>query len=351
MRLAYLPYSLRFRHPAGTSRGVLTEKPTYLLKLFDERDPAVFGLGEASLFPGLSLEADSRYEFKIVELLANVAIGKQTDLSRYPSLLFGFEQAMRDFASGGRGIYFQSGFTEGKKDILINGLVWMGSVDEMLARVKEKIESGFTCVKFKVGALDWNAEFDMIKAIRREYGELEIRLDANGGFPDPEALERLKRLHPLDIHSIEQPVKPGNPDLMAFLCRESPVPIALDESLIGMNSTGAKQMLLDYIAPQYIILKPSLCGGFSGAEEWISLANERNIGWWVTSALESNIGLNALSQWVGSLNVSMPQGLGTGQLFTNNFPSPLRLVADRLEFDPSALSRDIAQLDSLPWRL
>lgn len=350
MRLAYLPYMLKFRHPAGTSRGVLNEKATYLLKVYDERNPEIFGLGEASVFPGLSLEADGRYEYKLIELLANVAIGKQTDLSRHPSIQFGLEQALRDLASGGKGIYFPSEFTEGKREILINGLVWMGTIDEMLQRVREKIEAGFKCVKFKIGALNWNQEFELISLIRREHPQLEIRLDANGGFPDAEAAERLRRLAALDIHSIEQPVKPGNPDLMVALCRTSQIPIALDESLIGMHSEAAKRMLLDYICPQYIILKPSLCGGFAGAEEWIRLAEERNVGWWITSALESNIGLNALAQWTATLKNNMPQGLGTGQLFTNNFPSPLYIEGERLEYDPAADPWDRSELQSLPWR-
>lgn len=351
MRLAYAPYLLKFRQPAGTSRGVMTEKPTYILKIWDEADPSHFGLGEASVFPGLSLEADGRYEYKIVELLANVAIGKQTDLSRFPSLQFGFEQALRDFASGGKGLYFPSPFTEGKRELEINGLVWMGSIEEMQRRVEEKLQAGFRCLKFKVGALDWNSELAMVRAVRERFspGELEIRLDANGGFPENEALGRLRALEPLAIHSIEQPVKPGNPDLMAMLCRESPVPVALDESLIGMHSRAAKEMLLDYIQPQYIILKPTLCGGFSGAEEWISLADERKTGWWVTSALESNVGLNALAQWSATLNNPMPQGLGTGQLFTNNLPSPLELDGDRLRFDTSFV-RNPEDYSGLDWR-
>lgn len=351
MRLAYYPYMLKFREPAGTSRGILIEKPTYLLKVFDEKNPEVFGLGEASVFPGLSLEADGRYEYKIVELLANIALGKETDLLRYPSLQFGLEQALLDFASGGKGLYFPSDFSQGQKGILINGLIWMGSIDEMRSRVQQKIDAGFHCIKLKIGALDWNNELELLQAIRRDHSaeNLQIRLDANGGFPESEALKRLEALAPLDIHSIEQPVKPGNPDLMATLCRHSPIPIALDESLIGMYTSGAKQMLLDYIMPSYIILKPTLCGGFSGAREWIDFANQRNVGWWITSALESNIGLNALAQWTATLNTSMPQGLGTGQLFTNNLPSPLFIEGEYLRFNPNA-ALDRSLVNSLDWR-
>lgn len=352
MRLAYLPYMLRFRQPAGTSRGVMTEKPTYLLKVYDENNPQHYGLGEASVFPGLSPEADGRYEYKIVELLANIALGVATDLSKYSSLQLGLEEALLNFSQGtDSNIYYPSDFTEGKSSVTINGLVWMGSLEEMKSRAAEKLKDGFTCLKFKVGALDWESEFEMIKQIRKEFKpeELEIRLDANGGFPREQALERLNRLDSLAIHSIEQPIPPGDPDLMAMLCRRSPVAIALDESLIGLHSPGAKRMLLDYISPQYIILKPSLCGGFSGAAEWISLANERNVGWWVTSALESNVGLNAIAQWAATIGNPMPQGLGTGLLYSNNFPSPLYLKGPHLHFNPDAIV-DRALLDSAEWR-
>ncbi len=351
MRLAYAPYMLKFKAPAGTSRGVLTEKPTYLLKVYDEKHPEIFGIGEASVFPGLSLEADGRYEYKIVELLANVALGRETDLSRYPSLLFGFEQALRDFASGGRGLYFDSPFVEGKERISINGLVWMGTVEEMLRRAEEKLNAGFRCIKLKIGALDWDSELELLRSLRNRFSpeELEIRVDANGGFPVGDALRRLRQLGELHIHSIEQPIPPGDPDAMAMLCAASPVPVALDESLIGMHSAAAKRMVLDYIHPAYIILKPSLCGGFAGSEEWISLATERGIGWWVTSALESNVGLNALAQWVGTLGVTLPQGLGTGQLFTNNFTCPLQLDGPLLSYNPSA-PLDREQFAGLDWR-
>lgn len=342
---------LKFRQPAGTSRGVLTEKPTYLLKVYDENNPEVYGLGEASVFPGLSPEADGRYEYKLVEVLANIALGKQTDLTRYPSIKFGLEQALRDFSSGGRGLYFPSSFTKGNTGIRINGLVWMGTLHEMKARVQEKLDAGFKCIKLKVGALDWKSELEMIRAIRADHSaeELEIRLDANGGFPESEALSRLEELAPLHIHSIEQPIKPGNPDLMAMLCLRSPIPIALDESLIGMYTSGAKQMLLDYIMPAYIILKPTLCGGFSGAEEWIKFAEQRGVGWWVTSALESNVGLNALAQWTATLGNRMPQGLGTGQLFTNNIPSPLYIEGEKLHYNAKKRI-DRSMLDQLDWR-
>ena len=351
MRLAYAPYMLKFRQPAGTSRGILTEKPTFFIKVFDESEPARFGIGECSVFPGLSPEADGNYGYKLVELLANIALGKETDLSRHSSILFGLEQALRDFAGGCRHVYFPSSFTEGHGSIEINGLVWMGDFDEMIERIDDKVEKGFRCIKLKIGAIDWKKEIEMVEHIRRKYSDssLEIRVDANGAFTMDNALPRLKRLADLGVHSIEQPIPPGMPELMAFLCQVSPLRIALDESLIGVYGTEAKRALLDEVRPAYIILKPSLCGGFSGAEQWIALAEERGIGWWVTSALESNVGLNALAQWTATLHTGIPQGLGTGGLFTNNLECPLRLDSDRLRYDTGAVVDD-GIYSSLDWR-
>lgn len=351
MRLAYAPYILKFRFPAGTSRGILTEKPTFFIKVFDENDPSSFGIGECSVFPGLSPEADGNYGYKLIELLANMALGVETDLSRHSSILFGLEQALRDFAGGCRHVYFPSQFTEGKSSIEINGLVWMGNFDEMIERIDEKVAKGFHCIKIKIGAIDWKKEVEMIEYVRNKFSDssLQIRVDANGGFSMDNALPRLKRLADLGVHSIEQPIPAGFPELMAFLCQVSPLKIALDESLIGIYGKKNKENLLDIVNPEYVILKPSLCGGFSGAEEWIKLAEERGIGWWVTSALESNVGLNALAQWTSTLNTSIPQGLGTGGLFTNNFDCPLRLESDRLIYDAkNSISNDL--YSSLDWR-
>ncbi len=351
MRLAYAPYILKFHFPAGTSRGILTEKPTFFIKIFDEHDPSKFGIGECSVFPGLSPEADGNYGYKLVELLANIALGAETDLSGYSSIIFGLEQALRDFAGGCRHVYFPSEFTDGRGSIEINGLVWMGDYDEMIERIDEKVNKGFRCIKLKIGAIDWQKEVSMIEYIRKKYSDstLQIRVDANGGFSMENALPRLKRLADLGVHSIEQPIAATEPELMAFLCQVSPLKIALDESLIGIYGKENKAELLNVVKPAYVILKPSLCGGFSGAEEWIKLAQERGIGWWVTSALESNVGLNALAQWTATLDTSIPQGLGTGGLFTNNFECPLRLEADQLHYDPKmSISDEI--YSSLDWR-
>ncbi len=351
MRLAYAPYILKFKSPAGTSRGILTEKPTFFIKIFEDNDPSRFGIGECSVFPGLSPEADGNYGYKLIELLANVALGVETDLSGYSSILFGLEQALRDFAGGCQHIYFPSSFTQGKSSIEINGLVWMGDLDQMIERIDEKVALGFHCIKLKIGAIDWKKEVEMIEYVRRKYSDsvLQIRVDANGGFSMDNTLPRLKRLADLGVHSIEQPIPAGMPELMAFLCQVSPLKIALDESLIGIHDREKKENLLDLVHPAYLILKPSLCGGFSGAEEWIKLAEERGIGWWVTSALESNVGLNALAQWTATLGTSMPQGLGTGALFTNNFECPLSLESDRLKYDPSKPITN-EEFSTLDWR-
>lgn len=351
MKLQFAPYVLEFKNPAGTSRGILTNKLTAFLRIFDEKNPEVYGIGEAAIFPGLSPEADDRYFYKMVELVTNVKLGMATDLSHFPSIQSGFEQALRDFASGGRGIYFESPFLKGEKSIDINGLVWMGDYDEMLHRLRTKIEEGFRCIKIKIGAIEWEKERNLIAYIRQRFDreKVEIRVDANGGFDVSDIYPVLKQLADLDVHSIEQPIKAGNTEALAKICKESPLPIALDEELIGKFDIEAKQQLLASVRPQYIVLKPSLVGGYSGSEEWIALAGEMGIGWWVTSALESNIGLNAIAQWVATLNTDMTQGLGTGNLYTNNFTSPLELKGDRLFYNPSvSLSREeIARLD---WR-
>lgn len=350
MRLAFAPYRLIFREPGGTSRGVMTEKPTFLIKVYDESAPAVFGIGEAAVFPGLSPEADGNYVNRLLNLMANVALGLSTDLSESSSIQFGLEQALLDYSNGCQGVYFPSAFTFGQKEIEINGLIWMGSYDVMLKRVEKKLKEGFRCLKLKIGAIDWEDEIKLIEGIRRRYSskELILRVDANAAFSTKDALHKLEILAKYDIHSIEQPIKAGNPEEMAILCKNSPLPIALDEELIGVNSKDEKIRLLDFINPQFIIIKPALCGGFSGGEEWIGLAKERNIGWWITSALESNIGLNAIAQWTAYINAEGPQGLGTGGVFTNNFITPVFLKNDNICYDINTRC-DKSQFDNLIW--
>lgn len=351
MRLAYCPYTLKFIHPAGTSRGVLLEKPTCLLRIWDENQPDIAGYGEAAVFPGLSPEANESFEYKVVELLANVALGKPTDLSRYSSLQFGLEQAILDLSNGAEGLYYPGDFCSGISGITINGLIWMGDREEMHRRLLDKIEQGFRCIKIKVGAIDWDDELDLIRYIRNlpQGDEITVRVDANGGFGMDDCLPRLKQLADLGVHSIEQPIPARNHDLMRFLCEVSPLPIALDEDLIGICDDEERRRMLDYVKPRYIVLKPALCGGFSGADRWIALAEERGIGWWITSALESNLGLDAIAQYTAARKVSMPQGLGTGALYTNNFSSPLLLEGDILR-RPGSAQEMRRQLAALPWR-
>lgn len=351
MRLEFAPYVLRFKRPSGTSRGILTEKLTYLLRITDQSDPERVGIGEAALFRGLSAEDNDRYVYKLIELLANIALGRPTDLSRHPSIQFGLEQAILDFSNGGKGILFPSPFTRGEYEIDINGLVWMGPKEDMLEQVERKIADGYKCIKLKIGAIDWASELEIIRGIRERFSpeELTIRVDANGAFTMDNVFPRLRQLDDLGVHSIEQPIRAGNWEQMHTVCKMSPVPVALDEELIGVFDTRDRELLLDVIRPQYIILKPALVGGFSGAREWINLAEKRGIGWWITSALESNVGLNAIAQWTATFQPEIPQGLGTGALFTNNFPSMLSLKGDKLSF-LAGTERDNSVFDNLDWR-
>lgn len=347
MRLSYAPCRLRFKEPAITSRDTMTEKLTCFIKVYDESNPEVYGLGEAAIFPGLSPEADADYELKLLELLANVALGRPTDLSRHSSIQYGFEQALRDFVSGGKRLYYPGPFTDGKDSLTINGLVWMGDIEQMRRRAQAKIDIGFHCVKFKIGALDWEDEFRLLRDIRRDNLDLEIRVDANGGLPWDRVEKMLGQLADLGVESIEQPIPARCYREMAILCGRSPVPIALDEDLIGIHDPEERRALLTHVRPRMLVLKPALCGGFSGAEDWISAAEGEGIRWWVTSALESNVGLNALAQWTASLGEpthTRAQGLGTGALYVGNTPSPLHLDGERLTSTPQAIPSQVGTL-------
>lgn len=322
----YSRYLLHFKENAGTSRGVLREKETFFVKVWEESCPEVVGVGECALFRGLSADDRTGYEEKLSEVCRRIEEVEMGELEEWSSIRFGVEMALQDLAMGGRQLYFPSAFTEGRQVIEINGLIWMGDRPTMLHRIQQKLEAGFRCIKLKIGAIDFESELSLLRYIRDRFSrtEVELRVDANGAFAPNEAMGKLESLAIFDLHSIEQPIRQGQWKEMARLCRETPVPIALDEELIGVYGDKRKEELLDVICPRYVILKPALCGGFSGARKWIRLAEERGVGWWVTSALESNVGLNALAQWVATLGSPMPQGLGTGQLYTNNLPSPLR---------------------------
>ncbi|OEI81483.1 o-succinylbenzoate synthase [Formosa algae] len=331
----YHKYILEFKNPSGTSRGVLTTKETWFIHL--EVDGKK-GIGETGVFRGLSIDDRPDYEEKLQWACHNINLGLEVllkELIAFPSIQFGLEMAFKSLAGVTPFTLFPSKFTSGEEAIPINGLIWMGSESFMKAQIKDKLKGGFNCIKMKIGAIDFQTEVDLLKSIRNEFSasEIELRVDANGAFHPDEALEKLKVLSDFDLHSIEQPIKAGQIEAMSGLCEVTPLPIALDEELIGVFKDEDKKALLEQINPQYIILKPSLVGGFQGSDSWISLATHQNIGWWITSALESNIGLNAIAQYTYTLQSTLPQGLGTGGLFTNNFDSPLEVKNGILQYD------------------
>jgi len=335
---AYTRYVLHFREPAGTSRGVLHHKTSYFVRVEDDGMPGLTGIGECSILPGLSPDdrdgLEACLERSCIELATKGPEAIES-LSEWPAVRFAFEMALHDLDNGGQRILFPTTFTADSRGIPINGLIWMNTPEHMLEQVEKKIKDGFRVIKMKIGAISFEQELAVLKHIRKHYpaGEIELRLDANGAFLPGEALEKLEKLSVYDIHSIEQPIQAGQIDVMADLCRKSPIPIALDEELIGISTKAEKQGLIEKIRPQYLILKPSLLGGFAASAEWLDIAGAHGAGWWVTSALESNIGLSAIAQWTAGLGNRMPQGLGTGSLYTNNIPSPLRIMNGCLHFD------------------
>jgi len=335
IKATYYKYILQFKTPSGTSRGILKNKETWFLYISKE---GKFGVGECGLFRGLSIDDRPDYEDKLKWVCNNIELGLDILLAKtihFPSIQIGLEQAFLSLQSPSPFKLFVSNFTESNKAIDINGLIWMGDREFMNDQIKEKIAQGFRCLKMKIGAIDFATEVQLLASIRKEFSinDIELRVDANGAFKPSEALEKLKILSNYDLHSIEQPIRQGHYQEMALLCEETPLPIALDEELIGVFDVTKRTKMLQIIKPQYIILKPSLVGGFKESLEWIELAKKSGIGWWVTSALESNIGLNAIAQWTATLKSSMPQGLGTGGLFTNNFDSPLEVYKGGLYYN------------------
>ncbi len=327
MEAIFKKYRLNFKIPGGTSRGVLSSKETYFLKVTNGEN---YGIGECGLFRGLSADDVPGYEIQLMWLCENIHLDKDFLLSKlieFPSIQFGLEQALLSLNSKDPFVLIPSKFTKGQDNISINGLVWMGDKLFMQNQIKEKLSKGFSTIKLKIGAIDFETELNLLKSIRNEFNsdEIEIRVDANGAFQVNDALVKLQRLSDFDLHSIEQPIQIKQWEEMAKLCEKSPIDIALDEELIGVFKTSEKEILINSIKPQYIILKPSLIGGIEGTEEWINIVDRYNIGWWITSALESNIGLNAIAQFTYSLQTIIPQGLGTGGLFSNNIKSPLKV--------------------------
>lgn len=332
MKFSYKKYILDFKIPSGTSRGVMHQKETWFVML---EESGKKGIGECGILRGLSIDDKPDYEDKLRWISKNIELGLVTllkELKEYPSIQFGLEQAFLSLNSESPFQLFPSSFTNKNEPITINGLIWMGKEDFMLQQIDDKIAQGFKCIKMKIGAIDFKTELKLLGAIRNTFNkdEIELRVDANGAFTFDSALEKLENLAKYDLHSIEQPIKPKNWKAMAELCLKTPLPIALDEELIGVFDVTEKRKMLQTIQPHYVILKPSLIGGYHGSQEWIDLATRYDIKWWVTSALESNIGLNAIAQWTFTLKNKMPQGLGTGSLFTNNFQSPLEVSTGKL---------------------
>lgn len=337
MKATYHKYILDFKRPSGTSRGVMTTKETWFIVLESNGKK---GIGECGILRGLSADDRPDYEQKLQWTCANIHLGKEAlweALIEFPSIQFGVEMAFQSLASETPFLLFPSAFTKEQKSILINGLIWMGEPAFMKQQIEEKLAEGFSCVKLKIGAIDFDKELELLQFIRANFDEnqIEIRVDANGAFMLNDALYKLAQLSEFKLHSIEQPIEKNNTDRMAELCKTTPFPIALDEELIGVYGIQNKEALLVKIKPQYIILKPSFVGGFRGTQEWITLAEKHQIKWWITSALESNIGLNAISQWTFLQHNKMPQGLGTGALYTNNFGCPLHVSQGQLWYRKS----------------
>ncbi|MCF2443204.1 o-succinylbenzoate synthase [Dyadobacter sp. CY345] len=358
LRIVFQPYTLHFRMEAGTSRGVLTQKTSWILRITDEEQPGVVGYGECGPLPGLSVDDIPDFGAQLAEVCEtfnqldlevfpfNLSIILQQVIPEHlPSVRFGIEMALLDFMHGGQKTQYKNAFSKGEKGIPMNGLIWMGSYDHMVGQIEDKLEQGYTTLKMKVGAIDFDQECRILQSVRSRFSasQITLRVDANGAFKPEDVENKLKRLSQFDLHSIEQPIRAGQIDLLTELCVSSPIPIALDEELIGISDYRKKFALLKKVQPPYIILKPTLLGGFQHCKEWIEIATRLSIGWWMTSALESNIGLSAIAQFTAAFDNQMPQGLGTGQLYHNNFASPLKTDQGYLFYDKQ-LNWDLSSL-------
>ncbi len=337
MKAHYKKHILEFKTPSGTSRGILKTKEAWFIVL---EDKGSHGFGECGMLRGLSIDDRPDFEQTLQWVCENIHLGEQQlydALTEFPSIQMGLEIAFKSLAAHDPFQIYPSAFTKGEASIAINGLIWMGDKDFMSKQISSKLKEGFSCIKMKIGAINFDTELALLKSIRQEFSasEIEIRVDANGAFDPQNALEKLKQLSDLDLHSIEQPIAVKQWDQMAYLCEKTPLDIALDEELIGVFSNQDKQALLQHIKPQYIILKPSFIGGFKGSDSWIELSQANNVQWWITSALESNVGLNAISQYTFTKNSTLPQGLGTGSLYTNNIVSALQITKGTLCYNPT----------------
>ena len=344
LHASFFKKTFLFNFKARTSRGLMKDKTSWFIKIWDESDPKIYGIGECGPLPKLSEEATPDFEEKLASIIQSfneqkLKTGSLEEIKKnipqhFPSVLFAFETAALDLKNGGKRVIYHNDFIKGKP-LPINGLVWMGDMDFLMNQINQKLEQGFTCIKLKVGGLDFDRECDTLSYIRKRYfrDQITIRLDANGGFKIDDVLFKLEQLSKFDVHSIEQPLKPNIKETEE-LCRKSPVPVALDEELIGKETHSDKLELLQRLKPQFIVLKPTLHGGLQGCAEWISIAQSLNIGWWITSALESSIGLNAIAQFTASYKIDIPQGLGTGMIYENNFASPLSVKAGFISYNP-----------------
>ena len=335
LKATFRKHVLEFKLPAGTSRGVLKTKETWFLLLHRGEQ---LGIGECGILRGLSIDDRPDYEAKLQWTCENIHLGLDAlydQLVEFPSIQIGLEMAFASLAAEDPFQLFPSAFSQGTQGIPINGLVWMGDKEFMNRQISEKIKAGFDCIKMKIGAIDFETELSLLHSIRKEFSpqDIELRVDANGAFASQEALGKLKRLSELQLHSIEQPIAKGQCEEMARLCELSPLSIALDEELIGVFYSEEKMRLIETIKPQFIILKPSFVGGFRGSDDWISIVESQGVDWWITSALESNVGLNAISQYTFTKNSKLPQGLGTGSLYTNNIKSPLKVRNGSIHYD------------------
>ena len=340
MEFSYIRHQLQFKTPGGTSRGVLRHKDSWLIQISKDDQ---HGIGECSIIEGLSPESPHIVQNILEEIPQYLNEGKEFLLQRYskaPAVKFAIEMAFSGLDSHHPLLHFDTQFIHQQQMLPINGLIWMGDVKAMMTQLEQKINLGFSCIKIKVGAIDFESECNFLAHIRKRFhsSDLTLRLDANGAFQSEDAMQKLSKLSEYNIHSIEQPIAPGQRKEMATLCKTSHIPIALDEELISINSKEEKVDLIQEIKPKYIILKPSLVGGWKGADQWVSIAENHAVDWWATSALESNIGLNAIVQWVSTKQINRPQGLGTGGLFTNNIDTPLYLRGQNMGFDPNKLS-------------
>ena len=347
IHFSYQPHLLRFRFEAGTSRGVLKDKTTYFIKAVSAKEPEIVGWGEAAPLPKLSIDDVLDFEKKLSTFCENLSgspvLGSEKEIldwvkthipENFPSIRFAMEMALLDLLHGGKKLIFDTPFYNGGKSIPINGLIWMGEKEFMLDQIDKKLAEGYNCIKMKIGAIDFGQECELLGYIRERHSaeQVILRVDANGAFSPAEALTKLERLQEFDLHSIEQPIRPGQISEMANLCKLTPLPIALDEELIGIHDFNKKRELLEKIKPHYIILKPTLVGGIGSSREWIGLAESLGIGWWMTSALESNIGLNAIAQFASTYDDTIPHGLGTGQLYHNNVDSPLTIERGEIRY-------------------